>query len=266
MLWLASIRRSGPRPVDLARIAGVLGVSLAGLSSAPGVAAEPRPDRIQAASFAADTCRVIEEESRRHGLPADFFARLIWRESLFNPAAVSGKGAQGIAQFMPGTALERGLSDPFDAATALVASAGYLRDLRKRFGSLGLAAAAYNSGPNRVATWLGGGSDLPVETRSYVLWITGHPVEDWSKAEAALAPLPIADGLSFAVACRKLALRGLTAKLPNPSLQPSGWQRLFAAGLGIRQVAASKPGRVRVVIDPTRFQAGRDAASRKARK
>lgn len=231
----------------------------------PSRAEEPKPARIRTASFAEDTCRVVEDEAKRHALPAAFFARLIWRESLFNPAAVSGKGAQGIAQFMPGTAAERGLADPFDPASSLAASAGYLRDLRKRFGSLGLAAAAYNSGPNRVATWLGGKSELPLETQNYVLWITGHPVENWSKPSPDLDLLPIADGLSFSAACRKLALRGLTAKLPSSSLRPSGWQKLFASGLGIKQVAASKPGRIRVVIDPSRFGAKDKPTGRKPR-
>ena len=72
---------------------------------------------------------------------------MIWQESRFNARAVSRKGAQGIAQFMPQTADWRGLADPFDPIEALRHSAGYLRDLRNRFGNLGLAAAGYNAGP-----------------------------------------------------------------------------------------------------------------------
>ena len=70
--------------------------------------------------------------------------------------AVSAKGAQGIAQFMPQTADFRGLADPFDPIEALHNSASYLRDLRERFGNLGLAAAGYNAGPGRVSAWLAG--------------------------------------------------------------------------------------------------------------
>ena len=44
--------------------------------------------------------------------------------------------------------------DPFDPIEALRHSAGYLRELRDRFGNLGLAAAAYNAGPGRVSAWL----------------------------------------------------------------------------------------------------------------
>src|ERR1700684_3225113 len=45
-------------------------------------------------------------------LPIDFFTRLIWQESRFKPDAISRKGAQGIAQFMPATAKESGLENP----------------------------------------------------------------------------------------------------------------------------------------------------------
>jgi hypothetical protein len=231
------------------------GLLLAGGRSSASAEEAGNP-RIRTASFAADTCRVIEEEASRRALPSSFFARLIWRESLFNPAAVSRKGAQGIAQFLPATAAERGLGDPFDAAAALVASARYLMELKARFGSLGLAAAAYNAGPNRGAAWLNGGAGLPVETQDYVLWITGHSAEEWSRAKTALAVLPIADAMSFAVACRKLAARGLTAKLPDRPLRAAAWQKLFDARLGITQVTASRPGRIRVVIDLGRNGAG----------
>ena len=67
---------------------------------------------------------------------------------------MSPKGAEGIAQFMPRTADWHGLADPFDPIEALRHSAGYLRELRDRFGNLGLAAAAYNAGPGRVSAWL----------------------------------------------------------------------------------------------------------------
>lgn len=119
-----------------------------------------------------------------HAIPGDFFVRLIRQESGFDPRAVSPKGAQGIAQFMPGTAAERGLSDPFDPRAALPASARLLRDLRERFGSLGLAAAAYNAGSQRVADWLAGRSFLPQETHQYVRAITGVEVEHWAGGQA----------------------------------------------------------------------------------
>ena len=124
-------------------------------------------------------CRLIEQAAGAELLPVDFFTRLIWRESSFRAGVTSPAGAQGIAQFMPGTATARGLEDPFDPEQAIPASAAYLADLRARFGNLGLAAAAYNAGPTRLSGWLRGGGWLPGETEDYVLFVTGRSAADW---------------------------------------------------------------------------------------
>jgi hypothetical protein len=126
-------------------------------------------------------CRLIETSAEARALPVGFLTRLIWRESSFRLDVVSHAGAQGIAQFMPGTARERGLADPFDPEAAIPASAALLADLRRQFGNLGLAAAAYNAGPERVRQWLAGRSGLPAETVAYVARITGRPAEDWAE-------------------------------------------------------------------------------------
>ena len=129
-----------------------------------------------------DICRAIEQDAAENALPVEFFARVIWQESRFNARAVSNKGAQGIAQFMPATADYRGLIDPFDPIEALKNSARYLRDLKMRFGNLGLAAAAYNAGPGRVAAWLSSHRPLPAETRNYVAIVTGWTADEWASA------------------------------------------------------------------------------------
>jgi hypothetical protein len=133
-------------------------------------------------------CLMIEAAAKDSHLPLEFFARVIWQESRFRSEAIgpvtrSGQRAQGIAQFMPGTASERGLLDPFNPVQALPKSAEFLAELRDQFGNLGLAAAAYNAGPRRVQEWLAGTGPMPQETRSYVLAITGSTVEDWAKAQ-----------------------------------------------------------------------------------
>jgi Transglycosylase SLT domain/SPOR domain len=132
-------------------------------------------------------CLMIESAARENGLPLEFFARVIWQESRFNAGAVGpmtryGSRAQGIAQFMPGTAGERGLLDPFDPVQALPKAAEFLAELRNQFGNLGLAAAAYNAGPRRVQEWLAGSGGMPAETRNYVSNITGSSVDEWAKA------------------------------------------------------------------------------------
>lgn len=139
----------------------------------------PQPDRdaVQAPSY--EFCAALKNAAEDSDIPVAFFARLLWQESRFRANEVSTAGAQGIAQFMPQTALEVGLDDPFDPSKALPASARLLRKLRDDFGNLGLAAAAYNAGSGRIQKWLARQSSLPRETRDYVRIITGTDTEDW---------------------------------------------------------------------------------------
>jgi hypothetical protein len=159
-------------------------------------------------------CLMIESAARANDLPLEFFARVIWQESRFQSDAVGpltrrGERAQGIAQFMPGTASERRLLDPFDPVQALPKSAEFLSELRNQFGNLGLAAAAYNAGPRRVQEWLAGTGAMPQETRNYVSAITGSSVEDWAKA-GGTAKMP--DHAPHA-SCRELM--ALLRRAPN---------------------------------------------------
>jgi soluble lytic murein transglycosylase-like protein len=154
--------------------------------------------------FNADLCAVMDRFAAIHDIPPAFFARLIWRESLFRPEAVSPKGAEGIAQFMPGTARLRALENSFDVVQALKASSSYLDELRLRFGNLGLAAAAYNAGESGLSRFLS--SDrLPIETRDYVFAITGQTVETWRDSPPETAAPELRDGMPFRDACVALA-------------------------------------------------------------
>jgi len=161
-------------------------------------------------SFAEKVCTAIDSRAVEHGLPQSFIARLIWKESLFDPGAVSPKGAQGIAQFMPGTAKLRGLDDPFDTDKALSASIAYLAELRSSFGNLGLAAAAYNAGEERVRKWLSGKGGLPYETQDYVYSITGHGHDEWKEDKASFDIPALGKEGSFADQCRSLVMRELS--------------------------------------------------------
>lgn len=163
------------------RIAALALLALGAVATAPVVRAAEE-------TTVQTVCRLIDGAADAHDLPRDYLTRLIWRESSFRPHVTSSAGAQGIAQFMPGTAEEQGLDDPFDPEMAIPASAKYLKSLRDRFGNLGLAAAAYNAGPTRLARWLESGGYLPLETEDYVLFITGRGVTDWSDKVEVLQP------------------------------------------------------------------------------
>ncbi|WP_373426749.1 transglycosylase SLT domain-containing protein [Neorhizobium galegae] len=159
---------------------------------------------IRPETYNEDLCHVMERLAVMNGLPPEFFGRLIWRESLFRPNAVSPKGAEGIAQFMPATAKIRGLQNSFDVIEALAASSLYLRELRDRFGNLGLAAAAYNAGEAGLETFLKVGR-LPIETRDYVFAITGHPAETWRDNPPKTAAQALALQKNFIDGCIQLA-------------------------------------------------------------
>jgi hypothetical protein len=152
------------------------------------------PARAESPPSTDEICRTLAQAAADNDLPEEFFTRLIWQESRFDPKAVSPAGAQGIAQFMPATAAMRGLINAFEPLQALRESASYLRELRTTFrGNLGLAAAAYNAGPGRVEAWLGRRNSLPFETQAYVRIVTGYSAEAWNaqplpKVEASATP------------------------------------------------------------------------------
>jgi hypothetical protein len=81
---------------------------------------------------------------------------------------------------MPATAAERNLLDPLNPIEALPKAAEFLKDLRGQFGSLGLAAAAYNAGPGRVRAWMSGAASMTAQTRAYVEAVTGNSVDQWA--------------------------------------------------------------------------------------
>jgi len=202
-------------------------VLLVSLFSAVGLtehASAAEPDEIGAAEgrqtpsqpVSTDSiCSALAAAAAQNDLPTDFFARLIWQESRFDPAAVSRAGAQGVAQFMPGTANWRGLSNPFDPLEAIAQSAKLLRDLRREFGNLGLAAAAYNAGSRRVHEWLAGRRALPGETRAYVRIVTGYSPDEWVRASPGMDEMQS----EKTVPCREMA--GLVARTPPAAINPT---------------------------------------------
>ena len=114
---------------------------------------------------------MLTRAAQRWNVSAALLAAQIYAESNFNPFATSPVGAQGIAQFMPGTAAAMGLDNPFDAEQAIDAQGELMRDLLRRFASVPLALAAYNAGPAPVAA-CGCVPPYP-ETRGYVARILG---------------------------------------------------------------------------------------------
>ncbi|MER8760899.1 lytic transglycosylase domain-containing protein [Mesorhizobium sp. M0968] len=205
------------------RLLGATLVVICGLIWATAVQADPpRPAKQKLIDR---VCDLIETHADQNGLPRDFFARLIWKESRFDPNAVSPVGAEGIAQFMPGTAKMRGLANSFDIEQAIPASAKYLAEMKSGFGNLGLAAAAYNAGESRVTRWLNSGGFLPLETESYVLDVMGEPADKFTDAAYAGVIRPLDKKASFAAACRELpVIMSRTVPMSSINIKPWGVQ------------------------------------------
>ncbi len=243
-----------------------LALALAGLPA--GIArSEPQPGTPGGGETVDQAlCRLVGTAAAKQGLPVAFLTRLLWQESSFRPQVVSPAGAQGVAQFMPGTAQDRGLLDPFDPEQAIPASAAFLADLARQFGNIGLAAAAYNGGPARVTAWLGGKGSLPFETQDYVERITGRSADDWAAAaKSGAAPL---DAQAPGPSCLELSATLRTA-VPQVATQvvlapfaPWGVQLSgnFSKTIALRTYAraqaryASLLGDLRPMVIGTRFR------------
>lgn len=210
-----------PGEADDATSAPTLEPTLNDLSSVAEARAEASGHRPTTESRYQEVCAALGGSASDNDLPLDFFTRLIWQESRFDPNAVSRAGAQGIAQFMPDTARRRGLQDPFDPGEAIQKSAELLRDLKQQFGNLGLAAAAYNAGPKRLIDWRAGRRALPRETRDYVRIVTGRSAGSWT----ALPTTPSEVAVAEIRPC--VALADLVPRDPLPA--PGGERRQDAA-------------------------------------
>jgi hypothetical protein len=171
-------------------------------------------------------CETIARSATENGLPSAFLARLLWVESRYHEGIISPRGAIGIAQFIPGTAAERGLVNPRDPLAAIAQAARLLAELKSRFGNLGLAAAAYNAGAKRVSNWLQGGPRLAQETQHYVWDTTGRRVEDWATLPGSA--LGVYDSALSDFDCLK-AGTGAAKNVAVPRDQP--WQAQLAARL-----------------------------------
>jgi soluble lytic murein transglycosylase-like protein len=109
----------------------------------------------------------INDIAREHGVDPRLVKAVIRAESAFNPSAVSPKGAMGLMQLMPGTAMDMGVQDPYHPIQNLRGGIGYLKEMLRLFNNDHvLALAAYNAGPNAVKQY--GGVPPYEETRQYI--------------------------------------------------------------------------------------------------
>ncbi|WP_255573942.1 lytic transglycosylase domain-containing protein [Erythrobacter sp. SCSIO 43205] len=118
---------------------------------------------------------LIRQAEARYRLPPRLLQALVWQESRFNPMAISPAGAAGLAQLMPATARELGVTNRHDPAQNIDGGARYLRQMLDRFGEIHLALAAYNAGPGAVSR--AGGIPRNRETPRYVRSVVQRWIE-----------------------------------------------------------------------------------------
>lgn len=179
LLLAAVILAGGAMPIPVVSAGAVRLVDGDGVEHLTNVPTDPRyrgrpgttgPASLRLPSADRTTSRytaLIQEISRQYGVSAALVEAVMWAESGFDPAAVSAKGAGGLMQLMPGTALALGVLDRFDPRENIIGGVRHLRYLLDRYqGNLGLALAAYNAGEGIVDTYRG----IPPypETQQYV--------------------------------------------------------------------------------------------------
>ncbi|MGA7908967.1 MAG: lytic transglycosylase domain-containing protein [Candidatus Sulfotelmatobacter sp.] len=139
-----------------------------------------RPAAGHAQLSAAELSELVSESSGRYRLDPDLVNSVIKAESGFNVRAVYPKGAQGLMQLMPETAMKLGVPDAFDPQANVEGGTRYLRALLERYNyDLVKALAAYNAGPQRVEQF--GGVPPYYETKAYVARI----VRDFNQKKVA---------------------------------------------------------------------------------
>lgn len=114
----------------------------------------------------------LRELEGKYGLPSGLLDSVYAAESGRGKNLKSSAGAEGPFQFMPGTAKQYGLSNPYDFNASADAAARYYRDLLQHYGGdVNKAIAAYNWGPGNVDQK--GMGNLPGETRGYMAKVLG---------------------------------------------------------------------------------------------
>lgn len=154
---------------------------------------------------------LIKKYSAERNLRPNFVAALIYSESNFHPNSVSGAGATGLMQIMPGTG--QGIAEELgetgytpskllDPETSIRYGTWYIKGLLDKYnGNTDLALAAYNAGVGRADKYKDGVMPLPYETVFYVQKVKNYEEQynkvygDWTSEPEVKKPTPFYQGI-----------------------------------------------------------------------
>lgn len=176
----------------------------------------------------------LREAKRAHIRQPKLFVRQMAAESGFQPCAMSGAGAVGIAQIMPSTARAWHV-DPFEPETALRVAARHMAAYERAFGSYAVASAAYNAGVGAVM--MHGGVPPYAETRAYVARITNRRIELLGMNQVYRLP----PGMRSGFATRLQRLRKQVRRQGGRLVVADGW-RTYGEQRDLWQVAKRRYG------------------------
>jgi hypothetical protein len=186
-----------------------------------------RDDPVAAANSNPAIARLVRRIAREEGIDENQFLALVYQESRFNPCAKSAAGAIGLAQLMPGTASDLGVS-PYEIEENLRGGALYFKRLLGQFhGNVSLALAAYNSGPGNVENY--GGIPPFRETQTYVRNITQRwlPAFGGSDKSAIVLSFGGTSAAYESMRASTLYAMGLTSAIGDGSADVASWYEQF---------------------------------------
>jgi soluble lytic murein transglycosylase-like protein len=177
----------------------------------------------------------VDAAAKALGIPVDVVGTQLDTESSWNPNAVSPTGAEGLAQFEPGTWTEYGHGSPFDPTSAFAAYTAYMGALLSQYrGDLRKALAAYNAGGGNLSAGYGYADGILQRAGA-----VGATSTNSGSTSAGSTASQIGSGVLGGLLQLPDQVTGLFTALEKPVqalawfINPTNWARMLSGGIGV---------------------------------